>query len=712
MNTDIYVSKKGNDKNDGTKDAPLLTIEKAFEKIRGSSGRIIIFEGEYNCSAELNGEADIVIEAFEKDKVSVMGAIEIKAADFTRVTDEKIRTLLPGSALELDLKKLGIKPDKLCVRGFRRPYAPSNNELVVDGKSAVLSSYPKNGLIKIKEVIDPGSVSMDVPDPDFSNRGGIFRFDDPVINNMKYTDGLMAFGYFSVNYADDTLPVKRIDKDNKSIELGGAVMFGVKTDGAGYRLLNTIDELKNSGEYCIDYKNEKLYYIPQGDFSDETKIYLTTETEPLISLIGTKNVTIRNINICNSRGIGIYMDGGEGNTIENCSFSGLGIMAVCIGKGVEPDREYRHHFYKGKAVSKALGSWNEHIYNDVMFDREAGKNHTVRNCEISGCGAGGISLGGGNRRTLEAGNNRVEHCVIHDCNRLDKSYKALINVDGVGNTISDCELYNATNMAVYVHGNRHILEYCDIHDCCTEADDAGAYYIGRDPSERENTVRYNYFHDIHVPHKPKIPINDGLGTFAVYNDDSACNVLIYSNIFHKAGLWAIHNNCCKDLLIENNIFSECQAAAVHGDAIWKNPSYIDENSVIYDRLINQVKINEPPYRDCYPELLTYFEEKGKPVRNVFANNIIYLCLNGLQMRHRDEWYINDEFIDEPGDFREKIHDYEAWYEEYGNYVINKPIKNDDNPNSFFENEIIKKTVGFKPFDVKRIMSPKIIKTEE
>ena len=82
------------------------------------------------------------------------------------------------------------------------------------------------------------------------------------------------------------------------------------------------------------------------------------------------------------------------------------------------------------------------------------------------------------------------------------------------------------------------------------------------------------------------------------------------------------------------------------------------------------------------------------------------------MRHRDEWYINDEFIDEPGNFREKIHDYEAWYEEYGNYVINKPIKNDDNPNSFFENEIIKKTVGFKPFDVKRIMSPKIIKTEE
>ena len=711
MNIDIYVSKNGSDLNDGTQKSPLLTIEKAFERMSGNSGRIIIFEGEYNCSAELNGVSDVVIEAFENDKVSIIGAVRVQPADFTIITDEKIRMNLPYDALEIDLKKFNIKPDKLCVRGFRRPYVPSNNELIVNSKAAVLSSYPKERLVKIEEVIDPGAVSMDVPNPDYSNRGGVFRFDDEVISNMKYTDNLMAFGYFSVNFADDTLPVKKIDKENKTIELGNAVMFGVKTDGAGYRILNTIDELKNRGEYCIDYNNEKIYYIPQEDFTEKTKIYITTETKPLISLINTKNVIVRNINVCNSRGIGIYMEGGESNIIEGCNFTSLGIMAVCIGMGVEPDREYHHHFYKGKAISKELGSWNEHIYNDVLFDRKAGKNHTVRNCVINDCGAGGISLGGGNRRTLEAGNNRVEHCVIHDCNRLDKSYKALINIDGVGNVISDCELYNATNMAVYVHGNRHILEYCDIHDCCTEADDAGAYYIGRDPSERENTVRYNYFHDIHVPHKPKIPVNDGLGTFAIYNDDSACNVLIYSNIFHRAGLWAIHNNCCKDLLIENNIFSECQAAVVHGDAIWKNPSYIDENSVIYDRLVNQVKINEFPYKECYPELLTYFEEKGKPVRNVFANNIVYRCLNGLQMRHRDDWYINDEFIEEPGDFRKKIHDYEAWYEEYGNYVINKPLNNDD-WNGFFYDEIVNKTVGFKPFDVKRIMSPKIIKSEK
>lgn len=707
---DIYVSKKGNDLNDGSLNSPLLSIEKAFSKMSGNSGKIIIFGGEYRCCAELKDAENVSIEPYGEEKVTIIGAIRLKFSNFDVISDEVIKNTTVENAVELDLKKIGIKPDRLCVRGFRRPYVPANNELIVDGKTAVLSSYPKNEFYKIEEIIDPGSVSMDVPNPDYSNRGGIFKYYDERISEWKFTDELMSFGYFSYNFADDTLSVKKINIEEKTVELGNAVMFGLTTNGAGYKFLNTLDEMSEPGEYCISSEKGKMYYVPCEEFCEKSELYLTVEKEPLISIMNCRNVTFKNISVCNSRGIGLYMEGGEKNTIENCTFSNLGILAICIGKGVEPDTQYYHHFFKGKPVSKMLGSWHEHIYNDVLFDRDAGKNHTVRNCRVFGCGAGGISMGGGSRKRLEAGNNKIEHCVIYDCNRLDKSYKALINIDGVGNVISDCELYNATNMAVYVHGNRHILEYCDIHDCCTEADDAGAYYIGRDPSERENIVRYNYFHDICVPHKPRIPINDGLGTFGIYNDDSACHVHIYSNIFHKAGTWAIHNNCCKDIMIENNIFSECQAAVVHGDAIWKNPSYIDENSVIYDRLMHQVKINEAPYSECYPELLTYFEEEGKPVRNLFANNIVYRCLNSLQMRHRDEWYVNDVFIkSDCDDFRKIIHNYEPWYEEYGNYIMSKEIDDAENWQNFFDEKIISRTVGFKPFDVDRILRKKLLK---
>lgn len=183
--------------------------------------------------------------------------------------------------------------------------------------------------------------------------------------------------------------------------------------------------------------------------------------------------------------------------------------------------------------------------------------------------------------------------------------------------------------------------------------------------------------------------------------------------FGKYGVWPDDEEdsyCCKDITVENNIFSECQAAVVHGDAIWRNPSYIDENSVIYDRLINQVKINEPPYSECYPELSTYFEDKGKPVRNLFANNIVYRCLNALAMRHEEHWYINDVFMD-CGDknFREIILDYEPWYDQYGNYIMREAIDDAENWKNFFDEKIISKTVGFKPFDIDRILRKKLLK---
>ena len=36
INGDFYVSQKGNDSNDGTKDAPFKTIEKAIEAVRNT----------------------------------------------------------------------------------------------------------------------------------------------------------------------------------------------------------------------------------------------------------------------------------------------------------------------------------------------------------------------------------------------------------------------------------------------------------------------------------------------------------------------------------------------------------------------------------------------------------------------------------------------------------------------------------------------------
>lgn len=66
-----------------------------------------------------------------------------------------------------------------------------------------------------------------------------------------------------------------------------------------------------------------------------------------------------------------------------------------------------------------------------------------------------------------------------------KSYRPGIWMDGVGNRISKCDIYDAPSMAILFHGNNHVIELCDITNVCSEVDDQGAVYYGRDPSEQE-----------------------------------------------------------------------------------------------------------------------------------------------------------------------------------------------------------------------------------
>ncbi len=716
MNGEIYVSaKSGSDSSDGSIEKPFQTIGHALDFAKRQNGkRIILREGTYELSDELEFKdlSDMTLEGFQNENVRIVGAKKIEFDDFTEVTDLNIKRILPEGALEYDLAKHGLFDyGELKVRGFRRPYTVTPMELIADGKAMKLSCYPKKESLPVGEVLDEGSVSLDVSEPDFSNRGGKIRYEDDRISSWKHTDDLFASGFFARGYADDTLKVEKIDGEEKTVKFGSAVMFGLLSDRfTSYKFVNVLDEMTEEKEYYIDRKNGKLYFIAPKNLNKNSELFVTLTEKPLISLINTSNVTIKNLTLSYSRGIGIYMERGNGNLIENVTVSSMGTVGIVIGKGITPDKEYKHHFYKGEPVSKDLGSWNEHIYNDVMYDRDAGKNHTVKDCTVYGCGAGGISLGGGSRKRLEPAGNKVIGCKVYDCNRFDKTCKALINIDGVGNVISDCELYNATNMAIYLHGNEHIIEYNDIHDTCTETEDAGALYLGRDPSEQGNIVRYNYFHDVHCPKRPTVPLKDGMGTFAVYNDDGACGTTIFGNIFFRVGTWAIHNNCSKDIKIENNIFVECQAAVVHGDRFWGNfdkDPFMCEGGIIYDRLINQVKINKPPYSEKYPHLADYFKEDGKPLRNTFCSNIIYRCLNGLVMRHKDEWYINDYYLIKDGcDYSDVIKNYRAWYRQSGNCYMDEIESLEGKEIDFMEfqtDDILIYAVGFEKIDVERLM---------
>jgi hypothetical protein len=486
------------------------------------------------------------------------------------------------------------------------------------------------------EVLDVGSVPRN---GDFSNRGGIFRFDTDRPLVWQSHEDIWISGYFRQGWAEDAVELAEIDTVNKLFKTRQASMYGF---GSGHKysrwyVYNVLEEVDEPGEYYLDRKNGKLYFYPSGDVHS---IELSMLEKPLVSLKGASNVQFVDIHFECSRGMGIYMERTQHSLVSHCTFRNLGIVGVCIGKGIYPFKELRHEG-TGEPASEIIGSYLQHIYEDPVFNRDAGRNNGVVSCDIYNTGAGGVHLSGGDRLTLEPGNNYVENCSIHDFNRIEKSYRAGVDISGVGNRISNCELYNAPSMAILMRGNDHLFEYNEIHHMCREVHDQGALYYGRDPSERGHVVRYNFFHHLNSIH----------ATSAVYHDDGACGMEVYGNIFYKPGKIPVLIGGGHDNPYTNNIFIDAELG-IHVDNRNQNwAKGVIEKGGIYEKRLNMVKYNEPPYSTKYPTLANYWEDNPSlPKRNPVSKNIFYKVKTPV--RYNRDWlpFLDDNWItaDDPG----------------------------------------------------------------
>ena len=110
---------------------------------------------------------------------------------------------------------------------------------------------------------------------------------------------------------------------------------------------------------------------------------------------------------------------------------------------------------------------------------------------IAGCGDAGVILSGGDRQTLTPSGHCVHSCSLHLNQRWILNYAPHVIVLGVGQSITNSELYNAANQAVMLLGNDHTLHNSYIHDVTQQCQDCGAFYTGRALTYRGNVVANN-----------------------------------------------------------------------------------------------------------------------------------------------------------------------------------------------------------------------------
>jgi hypothetical protein len=560
--------------------------------------------------------APVIFQAQPHEAVRIWGGHGIDADAFSPVTDSADRARLDPSAVEqvlvADLASLGISDfGRPQLRGFWHPLLPAPLEPFFDGQPLTLARWPNGTELPFGTIVDAGSVPRV---GDTSNRGGIFAYSgDRPLGWHDPTEAWVT-GFMHWAWADDSIRIASLDPIARTVTLSDPHLYGLASGQPWqqYHFENVLEELDAPGEWYLDRRRGRLFFWPPTPLAGQ-EIVVSMLDDPLVSIDGASNVQLRNLVFEYSRGMGVYIAGGDHNRVDHCTLRHLGTVGVSIGS------EIVHFEATDTPEPRQVGDLQAHLYAHSEWDAIAGTDNGVVASEFSDLGAGAIILGGGNRPTLTPAGNFVVDNDIHDVSRLTPTRPAVF-VHGVGLRVANNRIHGVPQQSIYLEGNDHLVELNEIYDGLHAADDEGAVYLGRDPSERGVVIRWNYLHDL----------GGGPGhTTGIYLDDGESGISVYGNVFYHVGsdlYGAVFTHAGAYNTIENNMFIECPVDA--GFAMMSDSDWLAQfgpGTLWERRLLQAVDIEAPPYSTRYPALVGYYGAPQHPETNVLDNNVSFDC---------------------------------------------------------------------------------------
>ena len=516
--TKLFVSPNGKDSNDGSIDTPLLTPQRAVERVnnmQNKQGGVTVYfrEGIYSVPEGMklsgqsggNNETPVFYSSYNGENVTFTGGIAINGSEMNPLNDEigsrKIPLLAKPHIYSVDLKKLGYTE----FGSFSQSLRP---ELYIDGVKYTIARWPNaantgmaqytesdgnSGVISSGDIIIAGGTEIGRYTGETGN-GIEFKVSDQRPFSWENTDNIWMYGYWHAEWQKLHVRAKSFNPALSSVKSYNHILYGARyINTKSFYYYNILEELDIPGEWFLDNKSGMLYIYPISDIS-ASKLQITTSPNPVINITDTKNAVINGINLSVGGSHGVNIQNGRYNIVQNCEISNM------AGKAVE-------------ATGLNIGIICNKAFNEISV--------TVPD-------------------TFDLNPDWFSRNFVQNNYVIDSMLRVGGGLQGI---VSHNVVNGSSEMGIYVsRALETIVEYNEIVAGPDVNLDAGLIYINGVSFHRGDHIRYNYLNRA-TPEIRNSP-------YCMYLDDMASSIFVYGNILRE-GRFFLHGG--SDDVVYNNM---------------------------------------------------------------------------------------------------------------------------------------------------------------
>jgi len=487
MNTEIYVSTQGNDTNPGTRAEPVATLAEALRRMsEAAGGHVVLMEGTHYLdeTAVLGPDhsgtesSPLVIRGEAGARPVISGGRRIEC------TWEEESASGTRGLLSCDLSRY-------------RDAINSLDLMYVDGRRQIKARYPSGDS---RSPSRDGYMNATGADA-FPHSEVYFNPEETGARHWKRPEEAVLHIFPANEWGNTQYRLRGVDFSRGVLQLdeGGYQIFerrpGLPEAGsatgidAGSRFFveNVFEELDAPGEWYLDKRSARLFWIPEPDVDPKAAVVEFAVLPHLIELSGTLDRPVEHVEF---RGLGFahaastflhpYITPSAGDwalypggalrfeasakcVVHDCEFIGLGGNAVYVSGQSTAIVVSRSTFADiGESAVCLVGE--SHMEMD--------ERHVCPHCgDVSTWGWGEPS------RRIPSG-CVIEDNLIHDIGVFGKQTAGVFMALSCGNVVRHNHIYDTPRAAICIndglHGG-HVIEWNDIHDTVRETGDHGPF---------------------------------------------------------------------------------------------------------------------------------------------------------------------------------------------------------------------------------------------